>query len=303
MNVKASSPLTTWLWLICALLLVAGCDKLPFEQDPSQRPIPAQLPVAEREQWRKLPLEGAHNFRDLGGYKTKDGRTVKWGVIYRSSDLSELTDRDLEYLQGLAIKEVVDFRSDSERDAAPDRIPTGSKPVIRKIEVAGTDVRQMVEDVIRGKIEMDMKEFLIDGNAAFATEFTPVYRDWMQSLNQPGALPQVFHCTGGKDRAGYAAAILLLALGVPEETVIQDYLKTNEFTEDYIDSQLFKIKFLSLGKAQEEEMRDLLGVREIYIRTALDTIKEQYGSFDNYLKQELGIDDAALAKLRNNLLE
>ena len=295
--------LGTWWVIILALLAGSGCDKLPFPEDPEQRPLITQLADEQRQQWRKLPLEGAHNFRDLGGYTTSDGRTTKWGMIYRSSDLSELTDRDLAYLQRLHIKQVVDFRSDSERAEAPDRVPEGSQLVIRKVDVAGTDIRQTIEDIMRGDNDTALQDFLIDANRDFAIQFTPVYKDWMHSLTRPDALPQVYHCTAGKDRTGFATAILLLTLGVPEETVINDYLLTNTYSAEHIEDMLFKIKLMSLGQADVVALRSLLGVEEIYLRTALTTIKETYGSFDLYLDRELGIDEATRNALKQIFLE
>jgi protein-tyrosine phosphatase len=113
----------------------------------------------------------------------------------------------------------------------------------------------------------------------------------------------VFHCTGGKDRAGFAAALALLVAGVPRETVIQDFMRTNEYTAGYIDRNLWIVRAVSLFRTDPDRIRPLLGVERAYIEAALDTIDSRYGSLDRYLHEGLGLDDTTLASIRHNLVE
>ena len=115
--------------------------------------------------------------------------------------------------------------------------------------------------------------------------------------------PTLFHCTAGKDRAGFAAAITLIALGVPKEVAINDYMKTNAFTADRIDDMLDQIKLMSLFQADVEILRPLLGVEQEYIETAFKTAEQTYGSLENYIREGLEISDEEIIELRSLLLE
>ena len=121
--------------LVVFVLIVISVFWFNGKEIPSfERPIPVKFSENLREDYRKLPFTGAHNFRDLGGYKTEDGRAIKWGKIYRSDDLHLLTDEDLKYLSRLNIKSVVDFRSDEERESEPDRLNPDMTQVLLPIK-------------------------------------------------------------------------------------------------------------------------------------------------------------------------
>jgi protein-tyrosine phosphatase len=287
--------------VLCTML--AGCGGSEANKNADQRIIPSELPADQRQAWRKLPLQEASNFRDLGGYHTVDGRQVQWGKLYRSDSLGNLTDQDLRYLQRLKLKQVVDFRSDIERQAEPDRVPEGAELVIRKVTVEGTDIHAMQAQITDGTFgDNDFSAMLVDANKAFVSDFTPEFKGFIQSLAEDDNLPLVFHCTAGKDRTGFAAAIALIAIGVPEETVKADFLLTNSYTEDIINKRIWMIRFASLFRTSADQVRPLLGVEAQYLQAAFDTIDQQYGSMDNYLLTGLGITPAIRQKLRANLL-
>lgn len=281
------------------LLLIAACS-----QPSADRIIPAQLTDPEtRETHRKLSFDGADNFRDLGGYETQDGRTVKWGLVYRSDALSDLSKEDRAFMQRLGINTVVDFRTPYEKQEDPDQLPSSVNYVERPVDVEGTAVKQLMETITSGELEgFDARKVLIDANRGFVRSFTPVFGAHLKSLLEQQTLPVVAHCTGGKDRAGFAAALTLLALGVQEETVIKDFLKTNVYTEEKIEKYVWMIRLGSFFKTDPDVIRPLLGVEEVYIQTAIDTIKQDYGSVEAYLKQGVGMSDTDLTKLRNRLL-
>ncbi|MDF1568165.1 MAG: tyrosine-protein phosphatase [Spirochaetaceae bacterium] len=266
--------------------------------------IPSELPDADRENWRRLPFEGADNCRDLGGYSTRDGRHLKWGLLYRSGHLGGLTKEDIAFLNRLKLKKVVDFRGVEERIRKPDRLPEGVDSVHHPIDVAGTDLEKRIVAAIRGEADLNAGEYLNDVNRRFATEYTDVYRAWILDMaRNDEALPQVFHCTAGKDRAGFASAILLTLLGVPRETIITDYLKTNDYTADSADRIIRKIRRRSLFRTDGEIIRPLLRVEEAYIRTAFETIDRQWGSFEVYQFEGLGLKNDEVKALKERLLE
>ena len=265
------------------------------------RPIHTNDSSLQNEKYRLLPMDGSYNTRELGGYKTKDGKSVKWGVLYRSDKLSDISSADQEYIQNLGIKRIVDFRSITEKTENPDLIPEGISYVEMPIEVDGA-IRTQIEDILRGNVEGDVKSFLIDANKEFITDYKSVYSKFIKDLiNSDG--PTLFHCTAGKDRAGFAAAITLIALGVPKEVVINDYMKTNAFTADRIDDMLDQIKLMSLFQADVEILRPLLGVEQEYIEMAFKTAEETYGSLENYIREGLEISDEEIIELRSLLLE
>lgn len=297
-------PVTTVIALsvvACSLALTACSRDIPLQD----RPLPAQLTAEQGDLVRKLPFDGAHNFRDLGGYTTADGKTTRRGVLYRSDKLSDLSDTDEQYLERLDIRRIVDFRSDLERSEEPDRIaPDSSIAIVNKpIAIEAAAVDKVSERIVASDATAnEMGQLLVDANRQMVENFTPVYREYMQELLIADNYPTVFHCTAGKDRTGLAAALVLSAVGVPRETVMQDYLATNQFTAEYIDKMVMLIKVGSLFRANNEAVRALFAVDERYLGEAFAAIDEYYGSMDNYLNQGLGLGAAEREQLRSLLL-
>ncbi len=291
--------------IFAILMMMLGLAACGGSAPPAaERVIPAQADVASRADHRKLAFDGAENFRDLGGYQTADGRTVKWGLVYRSDSLAELSDADLAFIQRLGVQQIVDFRTGFEKEEDPDRIPEGVRYVERPVDVEGTAVKELFEKISSGDIgDLNAVELMETGNRAFVTDQQHVFGPHLKSLVDPANLPSVAHCTGGKDRAGFAAALTLLALGVPEETVIDDFLLTNVYTADKIEKYVWMIRLGSFFQTDPEPIRPLLGVERSFIVAAIDQIKADYGTVDNYLREGLGFTDAELQQLRDNLLE
>ena len=289
-------------WLVAAALLACGGNLPP----PSERPVPSELPAAEREAQRRLPLDGSHNFRDLGGYAGAEGRAVKWGVLYRSDALADLSDDDLAYLERLELRQLVDFRSDMEVERDPDRLVASDRlrVVHRPIQGEALDPQELQDQILSGEADAaNMVDLLVDANRAFVVEFDDVYAAFLRDLGDAEKLPMVFHCTAGKDRAGFAAALALLAAGVPRETIMGDYLLTNGYSEDHTRTVLNVLRIVSLFRTHPDSVRPLFEAREPYLQEAFDTIDATWGGTDAYLRQGLGADDALLARVRANLLE
>lgn len=231
--------------------------------------------VAERQ----LPLSGGYNFRDIGGYRTSDGRYVKWGKILRSDDLSALTPGDLTYLASIPIRSVVDFRSKQEIDMAQDKIPLkDTKYYQLSIEPGNlNDLRNFVNlksDDVEDKMKV-MNEYFVTQEDAIAQ-----WKEFFRILQQDGDEPLVFHCSAGKDRTGMAAALTLLALGVPEQTVMDDYMLSNRYLtgkyKEYIDLY--------------PQLKSLFLVKPEFLQAGLDKMKKEYGSAEKFLTDKLGVD-------------
>lgn len=262
--------------------------------------------MPEHVKQRHVALEGAQNFRDVGGYATEDGRHVRWGLFYRADSLGALTDADLDKIHQLGIKLVCDFRSAEERAEDPDRLPAADPPERLELPILDESFSPSAfrEKITSGQLgDTDLRQMLIEGNRLFATRYAPRYQAMLERLTDPASLPAVVHCTAGKDRTGFAAAVLLRTLGVPEQTVYEDFLLTNHYTAGEIERTLWIIRFASLFRTDPEQVRPVLGVERAYLEAAFDAIEANYGSFDAYRSQALGLDDAETEAFRRLALE
>jgi len=242
---------------------------------------------------REIKLEGAINFRDIGGYATKDGRHVKWGKIYRSASLNKLTDDDLKKLQNLSLAYIADFRGPYEVQAAPDRVPAN---VTRISLPAGSEtigdsnyMKYMIQQMKKDSSLVTFYSTL----SPFKERYKPVF-DEMLHLDKDSAM--LFHCTAGKDRTGIAAALILYSLGVDEKTIMQDYLATNYYRAAENEKAIGGM--VKLYGLDESVARNMMAAKESYLEATFAAIKNQYGSVDNYLDKEMGLDKKKIKKIR-----
>jgi protein-tyrosine phosphatase len=254
---------------------------------------------AYRSAERLLPLEGAINFRDLGGYETSYGQSLAWGKIYRSDELCRLSKADLLFIQGLGIRLVCDLRGDYETEPRPDRLPQGSAyrhiPVFNRDPIGSLRVvfaRQRLDPLIKRMY----RELIIERGA-------PVIGAVLKLVADPSNLPLVWHCTSGKDRAGVISALLLHICGVPRHTIIADYSLTNLSIQRFIAS----IREQMLGKRippglKLEQTYPLFSARPALIELAFDHIEKTYSSVDEYLRGAVGLAEGDILAIRNNLL-
>ena len=253
---------------------------------------------------RRLPLEGTDNFRDIGGYETEDGRVVRWGLLYRSNDLADLTADDLRYLTRLHVKLVCDFRSDVERTRAPDRILGGAPPRTEAlaIEVDGVDPAKLQERIRTGVRADQLELIMMNAYRAFVTHYSDQFETMFDRILDERNLPTIVHCTAGKDRTGFASAMVLLALGVPEKTVFEDYMATNRYRANYKKWITRLVPIYSLFRTRGEDLEPLLDARRPYLQASIDTIEAEYGSVDRYLDRRLGLDPEKRERLRQIFL-
>ena len=259
---------------------------------------------------RHVPLSGQPNFRDLGGYATADGRRVKWRAVYRSGELSQLTDGDVTKLGDLGIRTVVDLRSPEEVNARGEgRLPAGAE--LRPMPISSSDMfAKLIPMFLRGDFSQVPPDLLDRVNRLLVRDFSSQYSGLLQTLLDASCRPLVFHCTQGKDRAGFGAAMVLSALGVPWETVLEDYLLSNHYRQAENDKMLQMIRGFaaSNGGPDDEEIafqrvEGLLYVKEQSLMAAHGEIVERHGSVEAYLVDGLGCSRDALTALRDELLE
>ncbi len=261
---------------------------------------------------RVLPLEGGRNFRDLGGYPTQDGRHVKWGRVFRSGFMTNLTDADYEYLSAVGIRVVCDFRSEEERAARPTRWRAAPTIEYRTWSYSDAD-----DPGGMGLGSLLSRPHLTPESVArimarlypnIVEEHKAKYRDLFHRL-AAGELPLAFNCSAGKDRAGTAAALVLSALGVPREIVVRDYALSERVVDYEADlpaaggGRGAQAADRPLGWLSAALMRPLLRSDPSYIRSTLAYLDATYGGVLGYIGTELDIDDAALARIRELLLE
>ncbi len=259
----------------------------------------AELRVAER----LLPLEGGQNFRDLGGYQTDDGRRVRWGQLFRSGAMNALTDRDYALLGQLGIRVSCDFRATDERQKEPTRWAVDAPPRRYERDYAldlGPLARELGDPAVTpDRARAVFAQFYAEVPMRFASQ----YREMFGELAR-GNAPLSFNCSAGKDRTGVAAALLLTALGVPRETVIDDYLLSNRYYapkapppgQDDATSRW-------IASLSPEVRAVLMGVERSYLESSFEAIEARYGSLDTYFERELGVDARARARLRDRFTE
>ena len=269
--------------------------------------VPAELPAEQRTAHRLLNFEGVSNFRDLGGYRTEDGKTVKWGKLYRAANFAETSRADQQVLERIQLHALIDFRSTAEKQEEPNQLP--ENPGYQIVEIPTMDGGDTsVSETIMARFEsgdfsdFDPDTFMVEANRQFATTFTPQFREFIGVVQQAGGEPVVWHCSAGKDRTGFAAAILLRILGVPADVVMQDYMLSHDYALAARQKELTLVRVLK-GQEAAEKLQVLLGVEEPWLQAAFDTIDQQYGSFDNYVAQALGLNEADIATLQTMLLE
>ncbi|EEF24748.1 Tyrosine-protein phosphatase precursor, putative [Ricinus communis] len=251
---------------------------------------------------RRIVLEGTANFRDFGGYATRDGRHVAWQKLYRSGSLGHLSDADLDVVAALGISTICDFRNDDECAREPSRWP--SLPEVRRVRLVlkEGDHALTLKRLLKksGTVDVDqVVEFMKDINRDFVVRQSGVYAELMQQVLESSG-PVLIHCTAGKDRTGFGAAVILSALGVDESQIMQDYLLTGHFVpiEEKVDGLMARHGL----KASRDIGIALLGVSPAYLRGAFDAIETEYGGMETYLREGLALDASALRELRSRLL-
>jgi len=251
---------------------------------------------------RIVKLEGALNFRDLGGYRSSDGRTVKWGKMFRSDGLARLTPKDQEILKAMGLKLVIDLRRDSEVKKSPDKLPGGNFIEYLHLPVSGADFDTVtaMERLKKGDTGWLRESFMRDGYINNIDYFAPAWGTVIKRLSDSENLPLVFHCTAGKDRTGACAALILLILGIPEETIILDHGLSNMYLADFLETIY---AYLSEFGVERKKITPYLTAPHDAIVALLDHIRNQYGSAEDYLVTKAGVSPGILNKLRSDLLE
>jgi protein-tyrosine phosphatase len=261
--------------LVLACALMAPCISFAQLADSSKRVV---------------KMNGTVNFRDAGGYTTKDGKKVAWGKVYRSADVSRLTEQDLATLETRHIHTVIDFRGIKESQAAPDHLLPGTKYTLSP---AGSDSLPGGAQIIQLIKEGGFLDKFYSNTQYLGERYRPLFK---QLLELPAGDALMYHCTGGRDRTGMATALFLYALGVPQATIEADYVASNVYLEP-MNARMFKGLTTGTG-LDEETVRKAMELRPEYLRGMFAAIVTNYGSVETFFEKELGMGPEQLKQLK-----
>ena len=251
---------------------------------------------------RRLSLSQAVNFRDIGGYQTYDGLTVKRGLVYRSDHLSRLTTEDQQVLRRLQFKVVCDLRTVREQQSSPDLLPLDGSIRLQSMPVEANDFdpATVADRLKAGDDAWLTMDFFIELYQNYLDDFGPVWGKIIRLATSHNNLPLVFHCTGGKDRTGICAALMLKALGVSEADIIADHDLSNVYNAERLQP-IYK-KFAAMGIGPEKAAPYLQAPIEP-LTAMFDHLKKNYGTIENYLLTKAGLDQTTLKALQATLLQ
>ncbi len=253
----------------------------------ASQPFPPDLPYV-------VPLEGGSNFRDLGGYRTAEGRTVRRNTIFRSAHLGGLTDADRSALGRLGVRTIVDLRGVSEAAETPHLVDGLA------CKIVGAHIEPRLNEKLRTAVDQGtatpflVMEYLTDHYRDYPRRCALGFRTLFATLSDGAHRPLVFHCTAGKDRTGFASALLLTLLGVPWDTVLEDYLHTNVVWTGHV------------GRYPELDIDTraaIIEARTPYLEAAFEVVRNDFGGPEPFAEKALGLDAAARERLKADLLE
>jgi protein-tyrosine phosphatase len=266
--------------------------------------------TAEWAPSRHIALDGAVNVRDIGGYRSMYGLEVMRGRLFRGDSLSQLSPADVQRLDRLGLRAVIDLRTSGEvLLSGPDRLPAGVE--LTSLPVSGGDLGSIYELIASGDHKRQSRElgdgraaeFMVEINRGFVSDARQreAFGAALRLLCSPGQLPLLYHCSSGKDRAGWMTAIVLTALGVPRELVLRDYLLSNDFHRTGYQKLRFDLVKTGIV-ADPELLRPILEQSPTYLGAAFEETDRRYGSFGRFLTLGLQVSETMLGGLRRTLL-
>lgn len=304
----APHPLATGQ-LLCQLTLDASSGGAELELPTAVGAVSFYLQTPDDQTIvlteRLLPFEKVANFRDFGGYHTHSGQRIRWQSLYRSGHLGELTASDQQRIADLDIGLICDFRTASEMQFNPSRLADSHQPRVLELQIDPGNNLSFAERYQASKVDAEAfreaiaeayrainRQLVIDNAAAYQTMLKTL-------LEHPG--PVLIHCSAGKDRTGFGAALILSALGVPQATIMEDYLLTNRYI-NVQKSLAWYAKYLN-AELDAAVAAPLFGVQADYLQCAFDTIAQHYGGMDTYIREVMGLSNPELDELSKRYVE
>jgi protein-tyrosine phosphatase len=240
---------------------------------------------------RHLALQGASNFRDLGGYPTADGRTTRWRHIFRSNHLGQLSAGDIEILRTFGVRSAFDFRGREERAAG---VCAVQEITVHSLPIEPTVVASLRAELERGRLTAPVAlELMRESYRNYVRHNTHRFQTLFEHLLDDCA-PLVIHCTAGKDRTGFASALILHALGVADDVILEDYLLTNRF---------YRRDPTAATDLPEDVRSAIASVEASYLAAAFDAVGKDYGDLETYLRDGLKLGAAERTALKERYLQ
>ena len=264
---------------------------------------------------RLLPMSVTANFRDYGGQLTVDGRQVRWGKLFRTGHMGEMSDTDKQALQQLNIQAICDFRRAEEMKKQPSQLPEALVPTAISISPgSAADLFSALNNVYVNDDHIDeaiIDNFMQEINRDLVISHQASYRKMFDTLIAHANSGSIIHCSAGKDRTGFGGLLMLAALGVPSECIMEDYLRTNEYVDIAKEVERWAVSYYSESHNAEADNKGkekspfnrkaiaiILRVKASYLQAAMDTIDSRYGGVDSYLRAEIGLTEGELDLLR-----
>ena len=265
---------------------------------------------------RLIDLDGTFNMRDLGGYETTDGRSVKWGKLFRSDDLYSLTEEDQNQMEDLGINLIIDYRNLDERTERPSKKIKASKTYVlepkdpvaaiasEEINSSENTVKKLLLEEAEGRLNNN-DDLLMESMLRYVNDehSQNIYSRMLRLTGSNLDNGTLQHCHGGKDRTGYGSALLLLLLGVDKEEVVRDYLLTAEYNKERNAKRIAEYESYTSNQNVLRYLKNVIGIKEKTIRTAMAEMTKKSGSPINYLQEYLQISDDLVIEMRENLLK
>lgn len=246
-----------------------------------------------------IPFEAVYNFRDMGGYKTRDGRIVKKGLFYRSAALGKMTSADKERFEMLGIKTIFDYRDNKEAQHNPNPVFSHARYI--QIPAKGNHAFEMPTNAGGKDFYKVVSPEMFRNFYAQMPFNNPSFKELMKTIQNPDNLGLVHHCAVGKDRTGIGGALILLALDVPEETIMEDYLDTNIYLQPMVEKMAQAIQH-QYNEQELQQFYALMSAREDYLQAALDAMDYHYGSKTAFMEQEFGLTTEKRKQLQSYCL-
>jgi len=263
-------------------------------------------------QERHIPLAGAKNFRDFGGYAVSGGGQVRRGVLYRSDKLSQLTEEDLEVLAALEIRHICDLRRHRERELSPTRWHPAAETRHLHMPLISDEGLTTLERVVSGEQSRRdpevTRQIMIALYRRLVTESHPLqfYRQMFELVAGEDGVPVLIHCSGGKDRTGISCALILWALGVSMDDIMADYLLSHELYTQRLDFSNLDLQAYDHGGAGDwnlDAIRPVYSVEPAYLESALGYVIDRYRDPESFVREALGLGDEVVERVRERLVE
>lgn len=291
---------------LCALTERETCISSPCPGSRLYFAVPSQGDAPLRFASRAVEVSAVQNFRDLGGYPTKEGKRVKWGRFFRSGVVKGINDREQDVFAGLGLQMVLDYRSKDEITRHPDSFPGEAAYVWVSALPGREDFNQLADGDMISRLRLVDSDADVEAAFTLFSEFyealpfhNPAYQRMFSALDQKSGVPLLQHCSAGKDRTGIGCALLLLALGVSPETAVEDYLLSAAFRAEANQRRVAKLLSEGISQPAEKLIRMMMTVSPSLIQGAFKAILERYASFETFFQEEYGITQARLTHWRS----